>query len=154
MDHVASPRRLEWTDALIVVASELLFIALPLVVISIVEFHHNGGWTALFNSSEWSFAAAVLFGQAVVKMISVAAGGAIKERATFFGALTMVFGLVPSLVVLALILIDKTPTTGLRFAQIALFLLGVLVYTWFAAGSHLLPQHEHANARLPQSKGE
>ena len=142
MDPVTPPRKIELIDALIVVASELLFIALPLEVISIVEFHHAGTWTAPFNSSEWSFAAAVLFGQAVVKMISVAAEGAIKERATLCGALAMVFGLVPSLIVLALILIERAPTPGLRIAQMTLFVLGVLVYTVFATAAHMVPQHE------------
>jgi len=141
MDTVAPPRRLELTDALIVVASELLFIALPLEVISIVEIHHGGSWASVFESSEWSFAAAVLFGQAVVKMISVAAEGAIKERASFCGALAIVFGLVPSLIILALILMEKT-SPGLRVAQMTMFVLGVAVYTAFATAAHLVPQRE------------
>jgi len=143
MENLAQPRRMEWTDSLIVVTSELLFIALPLEVISIVELHRSGSWAALFGSPEWSFAAAVLFGQAVVKMISVAAEGAIKERASFFGALAMVFGLAPSLIVLALILIEKTPTVGLRVLQMLLFVAGVFVYTAFAVTTHLAPHTDH-----------
>lgn len=83
--------------------AEVSFAVLPLLVVSIVLFH-QGPFVNLFASPEWSFGAAILFGQALVKFVS---GFALSGRApigsfTLTVALLIVFGLVPSLVVNAM----------------------------------------------------
>ena len=85
---------------------DLLFIVLPLVVISIVDVSVGRSLFAIIESPELSFGSAVLFGQTIIKVVSGFAhtkpSGA--EQPVFIIALIIVFGLVPSLVVLALLL--------------------------------------------------
>ena len=106
-----------WFDSVVAVASELLFILLPLVVVTLVAFHKQRPAMEVFSSPEWSFGASILFGQAAVKMISVAASGAIPERASVLSVCAIVVGLVPSLTVLTFVLSDETSTKALRIPQ-------------------------------------
>jgi len=77
-----------------------------LVVISIVGVSAGKSLFAIIESPELSFGSAVLFGQTIIKVVLGFAhakpSGA--EQPVFLIALIIVFGLVPSLVVLALLL--------------------------------------------------
>jgi len=92
--------------AMYAILGDLLFIVLPLVVISIVDVSVGRSLFAIIQSPELSFGSAVLFGQTIIKVVSGFAhtkpSGA--EEPVFIIALIIVFGLVPSLVVLALLL--------------------------------------------------
>ena len=92
--------------AIYAILGDLLFIVLPLVVISIVAVSVGRSLFAIIESPELSFGSAVLFGQTIIKVVSGFAhtkpSGA--EQPVFLIALIIVFGLVPSLVVLALLL--------------------------------------------------
>ncbi len=92
--------------AMYAILGDLLFIVLPLVVISIVDVSIGRSLFAIIQTPELSFGSAVLFGQTIIKVVSGFAytkpTGA--EQPVFIIALIIVFGLVPSLVVLALLL--------------------------------------------------
>jgi hypothetical protein len=123
-------------DGLIVGFTDMMFVALPLLVLTIVNLNRSASALALFASPEWSFAASVLFGQTTVKVISAASIGTIAERSALLGSLVIVFGLVPSLLVLSFVLNAATPTTGLVITQIALFVVASISYLIFATIAH------------------
>jgi hypothetical protein len=124
-------------------AAEVAFAVLPLLVVLMVLVHARHS-AHLFASSEWSFGAAILFGQSLVKFISgLARGGeAATGPVALIVALLVVFGLVPSLIVLTMTLqstvVHLTPATWLQICQVLLFtggavmylLLGVIGETW------------------------
>lgn len=124
--------------AMYAILGDLLFIVLPLVVISIVDVSVGRPLFAIIESPELSFGSAVLFGQTIVKVVSGFAhtkpSGA--EQPVFIIALIIVFGLVPSLVVLALLLSITPIPYGLQLAQAGIFVLGVLVFGLFGVDGH------------------
>jgi hypothetical protein len=119
---------------------DLLFIILPLVVISIVDVSVGKSLFAIIQSPELSFGSAVLFGQTIIKVVSGFAHtkptGA--EQPVFIIALIIVFGLVPSLVVLALLLSVSPIPNGLELAQAGIFVLGVITFFIFGVDGHAL----------------
>jgi hypothetical protein len=122
------------------ILGDLLFIVLPLVVISIVDVSVGRSMFALIQSPELSFGSAVLFGQTIIKVVSGFAhtkpSGA--EQPVFIIALIIVFGLVPSLVVLALLLSVTPIPYGLQLAQAGIFALGIIVFLLFGVNGHAL----------------
>jgi len=127
-------------------ASEVLFVILPLIVLTII-FLFKSRASEIMASPEWSFGASVLFGQGIVKLVGglSARGGMHGARVGLFCAIILVLGLVPSLVVLSLILISEHPSEGLIRAQ---ELLGVfsLVSFFFCADMGALPRDPDKNA--------
>lgn len=126
--------------AMYAILGDLLFIVLPLVVISIVDVSVGRSLFAIIESPELSFGSAVLFGQTIIKVVSGFAhtkpSGA--EQPVFIIALIIVFGLVPSLVVLALLLSVNPIPYGLQLAQACIFILGVIVFFVFGVTGHAL----------------
>jgi uncharacterized membrane protein len=124
--------------AMYAILGDLLFIVLPLVVISIVDVSVGRSLFAIIESPELSFGSAVLFGQTIIKVVSGFAHtkptGA--EQPVFIIALIIVFGLVPSLVVLALLLSVSPIPQGLQLAQAGIFVLGVIVFGFFGVNGH------------------
>lgn len=124
--------------AMYAILGDLLFIVLPLVVISIVDMSIGRSFFAIIETPELSFGSAVLFGQAIIKVVSGFAytkpTGA--EQPVFIIALIIVFGLVPSLVVLALLLSINPIPHGLQLAQACIFALGVMVFFLFGVRGH------------------
>lgn len=124
--------------AMYAILGDLLFIVLPLVVISIVDVSIGRSLFAIIETPELSFGSAVLFGQAIIKVVSGFAytkpTGA--EQPVFIIALIIVFGLVPSLVVLALLLSVNPIPYGLQLAQVCIFALGVIVFFFFGVKGH------------------
>lgn len=108
-------------------AAESLFTILPLLILSMV-LGYQGRLGALHSSPEWSFAAAVLFGQSVVKLVSALAesGGAHAERMGLVVAAVLVLGLCPSLATLMLLMIGPDPGLILSIVQLCLCGLGFL----------------------------
>lgn len=126
--------------AMYAILGDLLFIVLPLVVISIVDVSVGRSLFAIIESPELSFGSAVLFGQTIIKVVSGFAqtkpSGA--EQPVFIIALIIVFGLVPSLVVLALLLSVNPIPYGLQLAQACIFALGIIVFFLFGVTGHAL----------------
>ena len=119
-------------------AAEVAFAVLPLVVVLIVV-GHAGHSTALLASPEWSFGAAIIYGQALAKFVAGLArgGGAAMGPVTLTVALLVVFGLVPSLLFLTMTLqaIEEAQEVAmyLRIGQVILFGGGALAYVLLGA---------------------
>ena len=92
--------------------AEVSFTILPLLVVGIVLIH-QGPFLGLFASPEWSFGAAILFGQALVKFVSgfSQTGRVPVGSFALVVALLIVFGLVPALVVNAMTVMATEPAT-------------------------------------------
>lgn len=115
---------------------DVFFVFLPLIVIFIVSAVRNelGG---IFSQAEWSFAAAVLSGQSIVKIvIALSARSAsvelVKESRTYAIAIAavIVFLLVPSLTILIFMLITDPIAQALVDTQIVLFVLSLVAYIY------------------------
>ncbi|MFZ4701237.1 MAG: hypothetical protein ACOYMG_14400 [Candidatus Methylumidiphilus sp.] len=140
--------------AMYAILGDLLFIVLPLVVISIVDVSVGRSLFAIIESPELSFGSAVLFGQTIIKVVSGFAHtkptGA--EQPVFIIALIIVFGLVPSLVVLALLLSVNPIPHGLQLAQAGIFVLGVFIFGFFGVDGHALSLR-HGSRSIDRQSG-
>lgn len=133
MRHAAS------IDTLLSLLAELLFIILPLLVWGFVFTLHQGKDLAqLVHTPEWSFAASILFGQGLVKFVAgvTKARALVWERVAAVVAACIVLGLIPSLTVLALIMITATPQPELIAAQLVLFALSVVGFVALGGIGH------------------
>lgn len=135
-----SARRDEFKNSMLAQTAEFFFVLLPILVILLLiatGAPHRG---TILQSPEWSFGAAVLFGQTIVKI--VAAVGRARahpwEKPAFLVAALIVFGLVPSMVILARVSSVEDPAPVLQFLQLTLFLVGGLAFVVFGSGSHYL----------------
>jgi hypothetical protein len=117
-------------------AGEVAFAVLPLLAVLMVllytqHAHH------IFASPEWTFGAAILFGQAVVKFVAglARAGAAAPGPVALMVALLVVFGLVPSILVLTMTLhsaeIGQSPSRWLQTLQVVLFFSAAGMYMVF-----------------------
>lgn len=114
-------------------AAEVAFAVLPLLVVWMVLAYTNHG-AHLFTSPEWSFGAAILFGQAIVKFVAglARAGQAAPGPVAFVLTLVVVFGLVPSLLVLTMTLhsseMNSPLSKWLQVFQVLWFIGASLTY--------------------------
>jgi len=127
VDHVES-----WT----ILLSEYLFVILPFVVIAIVKVHSNDFHTFL-KAPDWSFATSVLFGQLLVKIVS---GSLIHQkvkwqRVSLLVSIILVFGLIPSLTTLTLILVSNGASIFPVIAQLVLFTLASITFFWIGSAA-------------------
>jgi hypothetical protein len=142
-------------DAKYAVLGELLFVLLPLEVLLIVSCVH-GNVRSFLSSPEWSFAAAILFGLAIYRFttgLSHATPGS-WELPSLIVATVIVFGLVPSLTVLALILAQEPPRLFLAALQLLLFASAMGTFIVLATMGHFALFHPYANVppSHPQSQ--
>jgi hypothetical protein len=91
------------------VLGEVLFTLSPFIAISMVFYFKGRSLGDLFSQPEWALAASVISAQAVVKLVAgllSLPGGRIVawQLFTFLIAVVIVFGIIPSLIVLSLIL--------------------------------------------------
>lgn len=109
--------------------AEVLFILLPFIVMSIV-FSTQGKILSLFSEAEWSFAASVLAGQAVVRLSAIAASRKLSGGSylSLILAAIIVLILVPSVLVLGLVLAANPVPAGLIVAQLILFSLALVAF--------------------------
>lgn len=118
---------------------EYLFVVLPLVVLTFVFFVVGKQLHTILASAEWSFGAAILFGQSITKLVSGVARHGV-ERPDFLALIiagVIVLGLCPSLTVLALVLAKEEPEGILIVSQLFLFAFGSVVF--FVLGSAASP---------------
>ena len=88
--------------------------------------------------SEWAFASAVLFGQVIVKFTTNLVSSrrhVVAERLGLVLALVVVLGLLPAMLVLALILLSEPPPTWLVVAQIVLCVTATGTYVFLGSAS-------------------
>lgn len=126
-------------NALLILLSEYLFIFLPFLVIGIIKIY-KADFSTFFQAADWSFAASILFGQVIVKLVSglVIHSKAKWQRVVVLLSFILVLGLVPSLVVLALILIDGGVSSFLVKTQLVLFSLASVVFFWVGSAAHAM----------------
>ena len=120
-------------------ASELMFVVLPFLVLALVALHRNTGIWAFLAAPEWSFAASVLFGQTVVKLVAGVAeadGEPIAENLGFTVALLIVLGLVPAMVLLTMVLLVEQVPIWLGVSQVGLFLLSSVAFMAVGGAAH------------------
>lgn len=109
----------------------ILFVILPLIVLAIVRFYQGSTLWELLRAPDWSFGTAVLFGESVINLLNAAVkskGNVMCERLGALVAGVVVLGLVPSLVVLSLLLVELTPQTWLIILQITLFAVACFIF--------------------------
>lgn len=109
--------------------AEALFVFLPLIVMGIV-FLIKGCFLDIFSEAEWSFAAAVLSGQTIVRLSGIVAsrGPAEGNYLSLLLASIIVLILVPSLIVLVFVLITDPVPARLAAAQIVLFVVALAAF--------------------------
>lgn len=117
-----------------VLISEMLFTVLPLIVISIVR-SYQCKFELIFYNTEWAMMSIILFGQSIVKFSSGIANSSLKFRwqlVSMIISLIIIFGLIPSIIILIINLLNDEKMFGLHFAQISLFVLSII--TFFIVG--------------------
>ena len=117
-------------------------------------FTYKHELSSMIFISEWSFAAAFLNGQGLVKFvikIIEVSGKARKtpllDRIAVFLTCFIVILFVPSLVILALVVLDNKQTVGLAIAQVILFIISAGIYVYLG---YLLKQLESGRSLLKQ----
>ena len=137
-------------NSLCVVGAEALFLALPFVVIALVLFE-RGELAKFAYMPEWAIAASVLIGLSLVRFAAGLLQARVRveslawERVMLMFALIIIFGLIPSLLVLSLVLVSP-PSLYLALAQIGLFAFGLFLFLslgWTA--QHLLTEDRTAD---------
>lgn len=134
-------------------AAEVIFTILPLLLVLMVLFHvHRAG--RLFTFPEWSFGAAILFGQSLVKFVSgLLRGGAVAIGPVVLAVVSViVLGLAPSLTVLTLTLLSLEqdtavgPARWLQVVQVVLFVFGALAYLGLGTIGEMYDSKYHRGA--------
>lgn len=118
-----------------ILTSEFLFILLPIIILLIVRSYENN-LNAIFYNTEWSIISLILFGQSVVKFSSGISNSKEEVRWQFVAlviSLIIIFGLIPSSIILVINLLSETLSFGMYIAQIILFV--VSCFTFFIVGA-------------------
>jgi len=137
-DPQSAPKPHERVVGLHIVASELIFLLSPFVVIAFA-YLYKGELRNLLYTPYWSIASSVLIGQALIRFIirllqSDAHDPALSwERVTVIFSVLIALGLIPSLLLLLLVLISPQPSLYLGVAQVVLFLFGFSLYLAFGS---------------------
>jgi len=122
------------------IVAEFSFVLLPLLVIAILHAAESRICN-IFYAPEWSFATSVLFGLTIVKLIMGVAAREHSFHWQFIGltaALLLVFGLVPSLIVLSVVFRASQPSLGFAIAQLFLFLISTVSFFIFGTIGQML----------------
>jgi hypothetical protein len=118
-----------------ILTSEFLFTLLPIIILLIVRSYESN-FLAIFYNTEWSIIALILFGQSIVKFSSGISNSKEKFRWQLVAlviSIIIIFGLIPSAIILVLNLSSKTLSNGTYIAQIILFIISGL--TFFIVGA-------------------
>lgn len=124
------------TDTFVVLLADLLFVSVPFIGIAAV-FAYVHRIEEIWGVSEWAFAAAILSGQTITKLVSglLASRTETREpRVTFLITIVLVLGVVPSLLVLVLNVLslessrNRELATGGIAAQLIVFVLATVFY--------------------------
>lgn len=117
-----------------VLISEMLFTVLPLIVISIVR-SYQCQFELIFYNTEWAMISIILFGQSIVKFSSGIANSTLKFRwqlVSMIISLIIIFGLIPSIIVLIINLLNEEKIIGIHIFQMIMFIFSMI--TFFIVG--------------------
>lgn len=114
------------------IIGELCFIILPFLVMTLI-FANEKNLSKIFDQPEWSLTAAVVFGQSIIRMIHTIIKVGKKNNVYHYNvgaliALLILFGLVPSLIILALIYTSEVVALWHIITQMILFILSIIVF--------------------------
>ncbi len=144
------------TDSLCVVGAEALFIVLPFVVIAIVLLQ-KGELAKFAYMPEWAIAASILTGLSLVRFTTglLHANAEVEtfawERVMLVFSLIVIFALVPSLLILALVLVSGVNSGYIAVIQIFLFLLGLFLFMTLGwTGQSILAQVKAVEPSQPR----
>jgi hypothetical protein len=132
----AKVREVSFLSAMVSIVPELLFCLLPLLVLSLTLIFVDKSIMHLLASPEWSFASAILLGQAVVRFVFGATSNRRAKRkvAALIVAAIIVLELVPALAVLSFTIIShenlgaENVPGWLVGLQLFLFLMSILTF--------------------------
>ncbi len=113
-----------------ILISELLFTILPILIVLIVRSYETK-FELIFYNTEWSIMAIILFGQSIVKFSSGIANSKALFRwqlVSLIISLIIIFGLIPSIIILVINLLNTEQNFATYLLQILLFALGVFCY--------------------------
>ena len=122
------------------IGAELLFALLPLIVITLVLSFKEKSVFEVLASPEWSFGSAILYGQTLMKFVSGLARSPKPswQRVSLAVAALFVLTIVPTLVILAMIIISaEHPQRWLVICQVVMFVLSMIVFFVFGTIGHL-----------------
>lgn len=113
-----------------ILTSEFLFTLLPIVILLIVRSCENN-FEAIFYNTEWSIIALILFGQSIVKFSSGISNSKAKFRWQLVAlviSIIIIFGLIPSSIILVINLSSKTMSLWTYVAQFSLFVISCIAF--------------------------
>jgi len=129
-------------NAIGVFVTEILFVMVPVIVLAMIHLYKGAGQN-IWSIPEWSFIAAVLFGQAIPRMFYVLdeAGRPFNPKTTSaVAAIVIVLGLIPSLLILIFLALSDNPSRWLIFGQLIMFILSILTLLIFTLIQHVAPE--------------
>lgn len=118
-----------------VLCSELLFIMLPILILFFIRMIQNDFHSIIYNS-EWSIISTILFGHSIVKFSSGISKSSEQVRWQFVAlvvSLIIIFGLIPSVIILAMNLTGEPLSAFTQILQIVLFLASCVTFFIFGA---------------------
>lgn len=118
-----------------ILTSEFLFTLLPIVILLIVRSCENN-FKAIFYNTEWSIIALILFGQSIVKFSSGTSNSKAKFRWQLVAlviSIIIIFGLIPSSIILVINLSSKTMSLWTYVAQFSLFVISCITFFFVGA---------------------
>lgn len=113
-----------------ILISELLFTLLPILIIMIVRGYETK-YELIFYNTEWSIMTIILFGQSIVKFSSGISNSQKKfkwQLVSLIISIIIIFGLIPSIIILVINLLDSDKTFSTHLVQILLFAISVFSY--------------------------
>jgi len=118
-------------STLLPIAAEVLFVLLPMIVIGIV-LGLRGEIRRFIYIPEWSLVNAVIVGQSVMKMFYGTLRFTTRRSGTLIltVAVAIVLLLVPTLIILAFILVSSSVSSRVAATQLVLFASGLYLHSF------------------------
>jgi hypothetical protein len=128
-----------YSSARITLLSEYLFILLPFIVIGMVKLYKSS-LGDFFAAADWSFASAILFGQAIVKIVSagVINKNSVSPRIVLIVTLLFIIGVAPCLVLIAIILLNDANSIYIMLTQVILYIVATSMFFWIGSAAHVM----------------
>lgn len=121
-------------SSLLIIASELLFAFMPLLILLLIALLTSDDLMSVLKRSDISFVAVLLFGQTLVRLIS----GYVKtgnksgwQRIAFVITILFVFGILPSVIYLIIVHLEISNLKIVYILQNIWFISSIIVYIIF-----------------------
>lgn len=93
-----------------------------------------------FAAADWSFASAILFGQAIVKIVSagVINKNSASPRIVLIITLLFIMGVTPCLILIAIILLNDASSIYIMTIQVILYIVATSIFFWIGSAAHVM----------------